>query len=481
MKDDFVVTHSASEMAALIAAKEVSPVEIVSQYLDRIGRLDSRLFSYITVCEEEAMSEARRLETLAMRGEIVGPLHGLPLAVKDQFHTEGVLTTAASTIMKDHVSVEDATTIARAKGAGAILLGKLNMTEFAAGMGDRYKHRGITRNPWDLERDAGGSSSGSGAAIAASLCAISLGEDTGGSIRGPSSLNGVTGIRPTWGLVSRYGIVPFSWSLDTGGPMCRTAEDAGMVLGAIAGFDTKDPLTSHRAVPNYLEEMGDGLKGLRIGILEELTAADYVKPEVHRATAAAVSVLGELGADVEEVSLPLLEQMGAVGAILAESDGATYHRPWLEERPQDYGPTIRRRLLAASLLPGQVVHKAARMRGLFRREWLGLFEKYDAVICPTTPSVAGKIGYVGDVETRERAEQLFGNRKSATFPAALAGTPAMSMPCGFSEDGMPIGLQVMAGHFQESTIVRVGYHYQRQTGWHKRRPKDEPDKVQSRD
>ena len=472
MKDDFVVTHSASEMAAMIAAKEVSPVEIVSQYLDRIERLDSKLFSYITVCEEDAMSEARRLETLAMRGEIVGPLHGLPLAVKDQFHTEGVLTTAASTIMKDHVSAEDATSIARAKGAGAILLGKLNMTEFAAGMGDRYKHRGITQNPWKAGYDAGGSSSGSGAAIAASLCAISLGEDTGGSIRGPSSLNGITGIRPTWGLVSRYGIVPFSWSLDTGGPMCRTAEDAGMVLGAIAGFDPKDPLTSSRPVPNYLEQMGDGLKGLRIGILQELTASDYVKPEVQRATAAAASALGELGADVEEVSLPMLDHMGAVGGILAESDGATFHRPWLEERPQDYGPAIRRRLLAASLLPSQVVHKAARMRALFRREWLSLFEKYDSVICPTTPSVAGKISYVGDVKTRERAEELFGNRKSATFPAALAGTPAMSMPCGFSEDGMPIGLQVMASHFQESTIVRVGYHYQRQTEWHRRRPQD---------
>ena len=473
MRDDFVIRHSALEMAGLVAAKEVSPVEIVSQYLERIERLDGRLYSYITVCAEEAMADARRLEASAMRGDIVGPLHGLPLAVKDQFHTEGVLTTAASTIMKDHVSEEDATAIARAKGAGAILLGKLNMTEFAAGMGDQYKHRGITRNPWNLSRDAGGSSSGSGTAIAASLCAISLGEDTGGSIRGPSSLNGVVGIRPTWGLVSRYGLIPFSWSLDTGGPMCRTVEDAAMVLGAIAGFDSKDPLTSRRPVPNYLEDTGDGLKGMRIGILEELTAADYVKPEVHRATAAAVSVLGELGADVEEASLPLLEHMGAVGGILAESDGATYHRPWLAERPQDYGPAIRRRVLAASLLPSQVVHKAARMRALFRREWLELLEKYDAVICPTTPDVAGEISYIGDVETRERAEELFGGRKSATFPAALAGTPAMSMPCGFSEDGMPIGLQVMAGHFQEATIIRVGRQYQQQTQWHLKRPAED--------
>ena len=271
MKDNLVVTHSAAEMAALIAAKEVSPVEIVSAYLERIHRLDSRLYSYITLCEEEALADARRLEASAMRGEIVGPLHGLPLAVKDQFHTKGVLTTGGSTIMKDHVSEEDATVISRAKSAGAILLGKLNMTEFAAGMGDRYKHRGIVRNPWNLGRDAGGSSSGSGAAIAASLCAISLGEDTGGSIRGPSSLNGIVGIRPTWGLVSRYGIIPFSWSLDTGGPMTRTVEDAALVLGAIAGFDPKDPLTSRRPVPNYLEETGNGLEGLRIGILKELT------------------------------------------------------------------------------------------------------------------------------------------------------------------------------------------------------------------
>lgn len=473
MKDELIVTHSASELAGLVATKEVSPVEIVSQYLDRIERLDGRLFSYITVCEEEAMADARRLEASAMRGEIVGPLHGLPLAVKDQFHTEGVLTTAASTIMKDHVSEEDATAIARAKGAGAILLGKLNMTEFAAGMGDQYKHRGITQNPWKPGYDAGGSSSGSGAAIAASLCAISLGEDTGGSIRGPSSLNGIVGIRPTWGLVSRYGLIPFSWSLDTGGPMCRTVEDAAMVLGAIAGFDPKDPLTSRRPVPDYLEDADDGLKGMRIGVLQELTAEDYVKPEVWRAAQTAAAVLRELGAVVEEVSLPMLEHMGAVGGILAESDGATYHRPWLEERPEDYGPAIRRRILAASLLPSRVVHKAARMRALFRREWLELFERYDAVICPTTPAVAGEIRYIGDVDTRERAEQLFGNRKSATFPAALAGTPAMSMPCGFSGDGMPIGLQVMAGHFQEATILRVGRQYQRQTRWHFMRPADD--------
>ncbi len=477
MRDELVVTHSAAEMAALIAAKEVSPVEIVSQYLDRIDRLDGRLYSYITVCGDAALVEARRLEGLAMRGEILGPLHGLPLAVKDQFHTKGVLTTAASTIMKDHVSAEDATVIARAKGAGAILLGKHNMTEFAAGMGDRYKHRGITRNPWDLERDAGGSSSGSGAAIAASLCAISLGEDTGGSIRGPSSLNGVTGIRPTWGLVSRFGIVPFSWSLDTGGPMCRTAEDAGMVLGAIAGFDPKDPLTSKRPVPNYSGEAGSGLDGMRIGILDELTSADYVKPDVLSAANEAAAVFRDLGAAVAKISLPMLDDMGAVGAVLAETDGATYHRPWLDERPQDYGPTIRRRLLAASLLPARLMHKAARMRAIFRREWLGLFEKFDVLVCPTTPGTAGKISYVEDVDSREKAAQLFGNRKSATFPAALAGTPAMSMPCGFGEEGMPIGLQVMASHYQEAAMVRVGYHYQQQTDWHRRRPQEHPGSV----
>ena len=470
MKDSVVLTHSASEIAALIAAKEISPVELVAAYLERIRRLDGELNSYITVCEKEAMADARRLEVMAMRGEIVGPLHGLPLAVKDQFHTEGVVTTAGSTIMQDHVSAEDATAIARAKGAGAILLGKLNMTEFAAGMGDQYKHRGMVQNPWKHGRDAGGSSSGSGVAIAASLCAISLGEDTGGSIRGPSSLNGIVGIRPTWGLVSRYGVIPISWSLDTGGPMCRTVEDVALVLGAIAGFDSKDPLTSRRAVPNYLEGGVEDLKGMRIGVLQELSSEDFVKPDVWRATQSAVSVFRGLGAEVEEVSLPLLEHMGAVGGILAESDGATYHRQWLMERPLDYGPALRRRILASSLLPSQVVLKATRMRALFRREWLKLFGKYDAVVCPTTPSVAGEIRLLGDVDTRERTQQIFGNRKSATFPAALAGTPAMSMPCGFSGDGMPIGLQVMAAHFREATLVRIGRAYQRETRWHHMRP-----------
>ncbi len=461
---------SGSELARLIAAKAVSPLEVVTGYLDRIDRLDPQLHAYITVCREEALAGAREAERAVLRGESLGPLHGLPLAVKDQFDTAGVLTTCGSTILEGYVPTTDATAVARAKEAGAILLGKLNMTEFAAGMGDRYKYSGAAKNPWNLERSPGASSSGSGIAIAASLCSIALGEDTGGSIRGPAALNGITGLRPTWGRVSRHGMFPFSWSLDAGGPMTRTVEDAALVLGVIAGHDPKDPQTSRLPTPDYLHGLKDGLEGVRVGLLREFMDPSDADGEVLAAVRAAASQMGELGADVGEASLPMLEELGTAPAIISESDGAAAHRQWLNDRPEEYGANIRRRLLAASLLPSQVVHKAARMRALFRREWLKLFERFDVLISPTSPSVAGRIEYVEGVTGRAEAERRFGGGKSATFPAAWAGSPAMSLPCGFSSDDMPIGLQVMASHFREDLVLRVGRHYQESTTWHAMRP-----------
>ena len=470
MINNQLVTLSASELAGLIAAKEVSPVEVVAAYLDRIDRLDDELCSYITVCRDEALQAAKEAENAVLRGDSLGPLHGLPLAVKDQFETSGVLTTGGSTILKDYVPSEDATVIARAKDAGAILLGKLNMTEFAAGAGDQYKHRGTPRNPWNLERDPGSSSSGSGIAIAASLCSISLGEDTGGSIRGPASMNGIVGIRPTWGRVSRYGMFPFSWSLDTGGPMTRTVEDAALVLGAIAGYDPKDPQTSKLPVPDYAQTMNGDLHGLRVGLLQEVMDPETAEEDVLQAVNDAAGHLGELGATVEMVSMPLLEQMGTAAHMISENDGAFVHREWLLERPQDYGSNMRRRLLAASLVPSQVLQKAMRIRALLRRDWLNLLQSYDVLLSPTSPTVAGEIGYIDGVKTRSEAGKTFGGGKSATFCAAVAGTPAMSVLCGFSSDHMPIGLQIIGSHFKEATVLQVGHQFQQSTTWHTKRP-----------
>ena len=337
MNSDVLTQLSGAEIARRIRDRDLSPVEVVEGYLERIDRYDGVLHSYITVCRDEALAAARRAEQAVLQGESLGPLHGLPLAVKDQLDTAGVLTTAGSTILADYVPTEDATLIGRAKAAGAVLLGKLNMTEFAAGQGDPFKHGDPARNPWDLERYPGSSSTGSGIAIAASLCAIALGEDTGGSIRGPASFCGIVGLRPTWGLLSRYRMWPISWSMDAAGPMTHTVEDTALLTGAIAGYDPRDPQTSRHSVPDYAQALASGVRGLRVGLIREFLDPDHADGEVVQAVRAAASLLGEMGAMVEDVGFPLGADTGTLTDAIAINDGGYFHREWLDQRPQDYG------------------------------------------------------------------------------------------------------------------------------------------------
>ena len=470
MNSDVLTQLSGADIARRIRDRELSPVEVVEGYLERIDRYDDVLHSYITVCRDEALAAARQAEQAVLQGEPVGPLHGLPLSVKDQLDTAGVLTTAGSTILADYVPAEDATLIARAKAAGAILLGKLNMTEFAAGQGDPFKHGDPARNPWDLERYPGSSSTGSGIAIAASLCAIALGEDTGGSIRGPASFCGIVGLRPTWGLLSRYRMWPISWSMDAAGPMTRTVEDTALLTGAIAGYDPKDPQTSRLAVPDYAQAMASGVRGLRVGLIQEFLDPDYADGEVVQAVRAAASLLGEMGAMVEDVGFPLGADMGTITDAIAINDGGYFHREWLNERPQDYGRNLRRRLTSAGLLPGRLRQKAMRMRELLRREWRALFQRYDILLSPTGLAPAPPLFYDEAVETREDAFSRFTGRRGTTAIAALCGTPAMSIPCGFTAAGLPIGLQIMADRFREDLVFRTGHAYEQSTDWHARRP-----------
>ncbi len=469
MDSDRLTSVTASVLAGLIAAGDVSPVEVVEAYLERIDRYNPQLNAFITVTRDQALRAARDAEQAVARGDRLGPLHGLPLAVKDQFETRDVLTTAGSRVLSDYVPDHDATVIARARDAGAILLGKLNMTQFAAGGGDRYPY-GEARNPWDPEHTPGLSSSGSGIAIAASLCAITLGEDTAGSVRMPASCNGIVGLRPTWGLVSRYGMLPFSWSYDTAGPMTRTVEDTALVMNAIVGHDVKDALTSSNSVPDYTTLLNGDLKGVRIGLLRELIDPVATNDEVLQAVQDAVRQMEGLGATVDQVSLPILAEMGAAVAVVAESDGAYVHRQWIATQPNDYGHNTRRRLLAGSLIPGHVLQKAMRIREVMRRDLLGLFQQFDILVSPTMPNPPGKIEYVEGVATRDEAERRFGHFRSTTFPAALAGTPALSVPCGFSSTGLPIGLQLMGDRFQDGLVLKVGYAYQQSTDWHLQRP-----------
>ena len=460
----------ARQLAGLVRDRKVSPVELTQLYLERIERLDGRLRAYITVLPEAALASARRAEASVMRGETLPALHGIPYAVKDQFDTAGVRTTSGSRILEDNVPTADATTIARLNSAGGILLGKLNLTEFALGGTQQFPF-GQPRNPWNTDHDPGGSSSGSGIAVAAALCAVSLGEDTGGSVRSPASFCGVVGLRPTWGRVSRHGSFPLSWSMDTPGPLGRTVEDAALLLQAIAGYDPNDPLTSHAPVPDYGRALGDSVCGLRVGIIRELTFGADTEPEVRDAVVAAARKLEGLGAATEEVSLRLVPLAGAIFMALADADGAGVHHRWLRTRAADYDHGTRRRLLTASLIPSVIQQRAARARALLRAEMLDAFARHDLLLCPTAHQAAPPIAVArGVITSRHEVAGRFFTRRSYVTPAALAGLPAIAVPCGFTRSGMPLSLQLIARHFDEATLLRAAHAYEQQCEWWTRRP-----------
>ncbi len=461
---------SARQIAALVRERSVSPVEITRVYLERIERLDPRLRAYITVMAESALHTARGAETAVMRRQPLGPLHGVPYAVKDQFDTAGVRTTSGSRILEHHVPVEDATTITRLNAAGGILLGKLNLTEFALGGTQQFPF-GQPRNPWNLDHDPGGSSSGSGIAVAAGLCAASLGEDTGGSVRSPASFCGVVGLRPTWSRVSRHGSFPLSWSMDTPGPLTRTVEDAAWLLQAIAGYDAKDPLSSRAPVPEYASALGGAVRGLRVGVIRELVFGPETEAEVRESVVAAARRLERLGAVTEELSLRLVPFAGAIFMALGDADGAGVHHRWLRTRPGDYDQGTRRRLLTASLIPSAIQQRAARARALLRAELREALARFDLLLCPTAHQAAPPISAArGAITGRQEVAGRFFTRRSYVTPAALAGLPAIAVPCGFTRAGLPISLQLIGRHFDEATVLRAAHAYERESEWSQRRP-----------
>jgi aspartyl-tRNA(Asn)/glutamyl-tRNA(Gln) amidotransferase subunit A len=467
---DELAFGSATELAGLVRKREVSPVELVRVYLDRIQRFDGRLRAYITVLPESALEAGRKAEAAVLRGEALGPLHGVPYAVKDQFATAGVRTTLGSRLLWDHVPTETATVVSRMNEGGGILLGKLNLTEFALGGTQQFPF-GQPRNPWNPDHDPGGSSSGSGIAVAAGLCAVSLGEDTGGSVRSPAGFCGVVGLRPTWGRVSRHGCFPLSWSMDTPGPLTRTAEDTALLLRIIAGHDPSDATTSRRPVPDYTMALNDGVRGLRIGIVGELTTGAGTDAEVRGSVLAAAQRLAKLGATVEEISLPLVPIAGAIFMALADSDGAGLHHRWLRTRPLDYDEGTRRRLLTASLIPAAAYHQASRARALLRAQMRDALARHDLLLCPTAHQAAPLIA-AGRVAITSRAEVAgrFFTRRSYVTPAALCGTPAIALPCGFTRAGLPVSLQLIGRRFDEATLLRAASAYEQETDWSRRRP-----------
>jgi aspartyl-tRNA(Asn)/glutamyl-tRNA(Gln) amidotransferase subunit A len=459
-----------ADLGRMIASKQVSPVEVVRAHLDRIAALDSKLRAFITICADSALESARAAEADLMAGRPVGPLHGVPWAPKDLYSTKGVRTTGGSKILADSVPAADATVVARLARAGAIVLGKLNMHEFAYGPEGINAHYGDTRNPWssDAHRIAGGSSSGSGAAVAAGMAPGSLGSDTGGSIRIPASLCGITGLKPTYGRASRAGVLPLTWSMDHVGPMTRSARDCALMLGAIAGYDPADPTTSVLPVPDYGAALTGDVKGLRVGLLRA-HFTDVAAPEVRTAVEAAAKQFERAGAVVDEVNLTQVAHAGTASAAIVASEALAYHAAWMRSRPQDYQPDVRERLRIGAFVSGAHYVRAQQVRALVAREIDEALARRDVLLAPATPLAAPVLGErettLGDGPSDVRAALL-----RCTRPFNFSGHPACAAPCGFTAAGLPIGLQLIGRPFDEATVLRIVDAYQRITDWHTRRP-----------
>ena len=476
---------SVAEASRLLAAKEISSVELTESFLRRIEEVDTQLSAYITVTADAALDHAEAADRRISAGD-GAPLTGIPMQIKDLLCTEGTATTCASEMLAGYVPVYNATAVARLRGQGAVLLGKGNMDEFGMGSSTENSAFFPTRNPWDTDRVPGGSSGGSAAAVAAGEAAYALGTDTGGSIRQPASFCGVTGLKPTYGRVSRYGLVAYASSLDQVGPIARDARDCAMILEAIAGHDGYDATSLPNPVPDYSPNLTGNIAGLRLGVPKEYFA-EGMDTGVRAAVTVSVDQLADLGAEVREVSLPTTGYALACYYIIAPSecsanlaryDGVKYgysHQGdgdiWeaMERtRQHGFGPEVKRRIMlgAFALSSGYYdayYHKAQQVRTLIREDFDRVFQEVDALAAPVSPLVAFPIGERADDPVRMYLVDVY------TLPVNIAGLPAMSVPCGFSE-GLPVGLQLIGPHLEEGRLLNIAHAYQQATEWHEARP-----------
>ncbi len=467
--------------------REFTSVELTNGYLEQIERLDSKLRAYITVTADDALARAKEADERLKRGVDVTPLTGVPISIKDIFCTKGVKTTCASKILSNFVPPFDSTVVRKLKHAGAVLLGKNNMDEFAMGSSTENSAFFKTLNPWDIERVPGGSSGGSAASVAASMCAASLGTDTGGSIRQPAACCGVVGLKPTYGRVSRYGIIAFASSLDQAGPLTKDVEDAAIVLSAIAGPDPHDSTSINAPVPDYAAALKAGVKGMKIGIPKEYFI-EGIDPEVRASVDKALEALKGLGAKLVNVTLPHTEYAISVyylvataeaSSNLARYDGVKYGLRaegaadllgmYNKTRDKGFGSEVKRRIMLGtySLSAGYYdayYKKASQVRALIRNDFDEAFKSCDCMVTPTSPSVAFKIG--------ERVEDPLTMYLSDIFTIScnLAGLPGISLPCGFTKAGLPVGLQILGAPLGEETLLKAAYSFEQATEWHRRRP-----------
>ena len=465
MKPEEAALRPASELASKLSSGEVSSTDLTQAYLER-ARKYSHLNAYITLSEQSALAEAEALDQDRAAGNIRGPLHGLPIAVKDQLDVKGTRTTAGSKLV-DYVADKDSAAVACLRQAGALLLGKLNMSEFALG-GNIVHPYGVPRNPWDKTRQAGQSSSGSGIAVAASLCAAALGGDTAGSIRGPAAWCGIVGLRPTWGRVSREGTWPLAWFFDTIGPMTKTVKDSALLFEALTANDSPPPPPSSELLAR-LAQSGD-LTGLRIGLVQESVDEGACAEEVRSGVRTALDGLSAAGAAVVDVSLSLFSVGGMLCGGLSDVEGALVHRHRLRQRPEDFDFASRRRLLYGSLITGSEYVKLSRLRSIMRRDIMHLLGSVDLLAAPTQAEIAPPLASTTGLTSKEAVmRQFFGSRAHrGTF--SLAGVPCLSVPVGFGSSGLPLSIQLIGKPFDEDLLFQVGKFYQSVSDWHEARP-----------
>lgn len=479
---------TAGELHELLVKKEVSATEATEAVYKRIEEVDDKVKSFVTLTKKEALAKAQEVDAKLQRGEEIGPLEGIPMVLKDNMCTEGILTTCSSKMLHNFVPPYSATVVKRLEAAGTILIGKANMDEFAMGSSTENSRFFKTRNPWDLDCVPGGSSGGSAACVAADEAIFSLGSDTGGSIRQPASFCGVVGLKPTYGAVSRFGLVAFASSLDQIGPFTKDVRDNALVMNAIAGHDPQDSTSANIKYPDYTSFLQKDLKGLKIGIPKEYFGAG-MEPEVEASVRAAIKKFEELGAICEETSLPHTEYALPVYYLIAPAEASSnlarydgvrygYRHEGAEDlitmyrktRSEGFGEEVKRRIMLGTYALSAGYYdayylKALKVRTLIKQDFDKAYEKYDILLAPTAPTVAFKAGAKSDDPIQMYLSDV------CTLSVNLAGIPALSMPCGFNSNGLPIGLQLMGKAFDEGTLLRAAYAFEQNTDYHKAKPK----------
>ncbi|MGV2433846.1 MAG UNVERIFIED_CONTAM: Asp-tRNA(Asn)/Glu-tRNA(Gln) amidotransferase subunit GatA [Anaerolineae bacterium] len=478
---------SLSEGLAKLNAGELSAVDWTQAYLDRITQTDPAIHAYLTVTDTLALEQARQADEARARGEQL-PLLGVPIAIKDAISTKGIETTCGSKILAGYRPVFNATAVERLLQAGAIMLGKVNLDEFAMGSTTENSAYGVTRNPWNLEHVPGGSSGGSGAAVAGGLAAASLGTDTGGSVRLPGSFCGISALKPSYGRVSRFGLIAYGSSLDQIGSLGWTVEDVTRVMQVMAGHDPKDSTSMRLDVPDYLAQLGDSIRGMKLGIPKEYFIEDAIQPEVLRAIRAGIAQLEQLGAEIVEISLPHTEYclsayyiiaMSEASSNLARYDGIRFGAKinkddmwdsYRATRGQGFGEEVKRRILIGTYTLSAGYYdayygKAQAVRTLVKQDFDRAFESVDAIVTPVAPTTANRFGSASSDPMQMYLMDVF------SVSANLAGIPGMSIPCGFDDAGLPIGMQLLGAQFKEETLIKLGHAYQQVTDWHTHRPK----------